>query len=78
MRNGLADRGVTGKIEFAAPAVGLEAQRDRGACGSREDRAGVAQPDVAIERRHDLGRIAELGAGRGLGFSRCRQEPHPV
>ena len=47
----VADGRVVGKIVLAAPAVRLEAEGDGVLAGAREDRAGVAQPDVAVLAR---------------------------
>ena len=50
----VANGRVVGQVELAAPAVGLESERDRALLVPREDRAGVAQPDVAIARANEL------------------------
>ena len=54
-RDVVADGGVVGQVVLAAPAVGLEAQRDGAVGRARKDRSGVAQPDVAVARGHELG-----------------------
>ena len=77
-RDVVADRGVAGQIELAAPAIGPESERDRAVLGAGEDRAGVAQPDIAVAGRNDLGHAAELGAGRRLGFRARHQHAHTV
>src|SRR5262245_13236708 len=46
-RDLVADNGVVGEVELAAPAIGLEFEGDGPVRRSREDRTGVAQPDIA-------------------------------
>jgi hypothetical protein len=58
-----ADRIVAGQVVFAAPAVELEQPR-RSVAG--DDRAGVAQPDIAEGLDDHLRRIARHGP-RGVG-----------
>ena len=53
-------------------------ERHRAALAAGEDRAGIAQPDIAVTRRHDLSRVAKCGAGGSFGLGACNQEPHPV
>ena len=61
-RDVVADGCVVGELVFAAPAVGLEAQREQALGPAREDRPGVAQPDIAVLRVCELGRVPECCA----------------
>ena len=77
-RNVVADRRVIGQIVLAAPAVGFEAQRHGALVTTREDGAGIAQPDVAVLCRNDFGRVANGRASRGFGLVAVRKQPHVV
>ena len=61
-RDVVADGRVVGKVVFAAPAVGREAQGDLAAGGRGENRTCVAKPDIAVTSRDELG--APLSAAR--------------
>ena len=74
----VADGRVLGQIELAAPTVGHESQGHRAAFAAGKDRPGVAQPDVAVTRRHNLRRVAKRGPSRALGLIARNQELHPV
>ena len=67
-RNVVANDRVVGKIVFATPAVGLEAKRDGAITDASENRARVAQPDVAVLRRNDFSGIAESGVCRSASL----------
>ena len=79
--------GVAGKRAMSSPTVAssgrsnlppqplvLKRSASAPVAAPREDRAGVAQPDVAVARRHELGRVAKRGAGRSLGLGAVHQE----
>src|SRR4029078_6999624 len=55
----VADRRVVGQMELAAPSVGLEPESDRAVVSPGEDRAGVAEPDIAVARLNDVRGTAE-------------------
>ena len=77
-RDVVADGGVVGQVEFAAPAIGPKSQRDRAVFRSREDRARVAEPDIAVARRNDLGRAARARRGPRPRLRRPPPAAHPV
>ena len=77
-RNVIADSCVIRQIVLAAPAVGFEPQRHGALVTTREDGAGIAQPDVAVLCRNDLGRVANGRASRGFGLIAVRKQPHVV
>ena len=77
-RNVAADGCVVGQLVLAAPAVGLEAQRNWAARTARKDRPRVAQPDVAVARGHELGGVAEGRTRATLRLRPVDQKPNPV
>ena len=74
----VADRRVVGQIELAAPAVGLEPESDRAVVSLREDRASVAEPDIAVARRNEVCGTAERGTSGGFSLGAIDQQPHAV
>ena len=77
-RDVVADRRVVRQIVLAAPAVGGKAQRDAPDVRARENRPRVAQPDVAVARRHEVGGAAQSRARRGFRFRAVDQQAHGV
>jgi hypothetical protein len=69
----LADAVVAGELIFAAPAVEAEALRPSAAARSNNDRAGVAQPDVAEWLDDDRGERRQLAGARSCVFVRGDQ-----
>ena len=67
------------QLVLAAPAVEAEGRAPR-AAALDEDRAGVAQPDVAEPAAHDLdaGHAAQQRAGRRLAVGAADQQAHPL
>src|ERR1700746_3499027 len=51
----VADSVVARKVELSSPAVELESQRNDALSALRKYRAGIAEPDVSVFRRHALG-----------------------
>src|SRR5215469_4191417 len=48
---------VAGKVELSSPAVELESERSGVFLRARKNRSGVAEPNVSVFRRHDLGTV---------------------
>ena len=75
----VADRRIVGQVELAAPAIGLEPERDRAVVAPREDRAGVAEPDIAVARRNEVSAAPpERGTSGGFSLGAIDQQPHAV
>jgi hypothetical protein len=73
----LGDQIVALHLVLAAPAVEQEAGRHRTVGGLDEDRAGVAQPDVAKLAADDLdGGVGQPRAGGGLGLVADHHQAH--
>ena len=74
----VADGLIVGEVELAAPAIELEAEREPVPVAPREDRAGIAQPDVAVLRMHELSGVPKLLARSRFDLGAVHQQPHPV
>ena len=73
-RHLIADCGVVGKVELAAPTIGPESERDRAVLGSGKDRAGIAEPDIAVAGGNELSRAGERALGGRFGLRTRHQE----
>ena len=59
------------------PSCWSQSAGQRAPVRARENRAGVAQPDVAVACRHEVGDAAEGGARRGFGLGSVEQAGGP-